>query len=125
RLYVLHAGRSWSGSWRAASSLASGIRPALGCSPFPYTPLFRSKVAAPVTSAAPAAAAPVAKGAPLAEPAAGSNPASGAPLATGADRKSTRLNSSHRTMSYAVFCLKKKTLHETLTVTPDELPGRT
>src|SRR5437867_10443303 len=28
------------------------------------------------------------------------------PLA--ADRKSTRLNSSHRTISYAVFCLKKK-----------------
>src|SRR5437867_10776585 len=28
---------------------------------------------------------------------------------TGAiDRKSTRLNSSHRTISYAVFCLKKK-----------------
>src|SRR5438094_2070994 len=26
-----------------------------------------------------------------------------------ADRKSTRLNSSHRTISYAVFCLKKKT----------------
>src|SRR5207248_6935461 len=24
-----------------------------------------------------------------------------------ADRKSTRLNSSHRTISYAVFCLKK------------------
>src|SRR5207248_9155000 len=28
------------------------------------------------------------------------------------DRKSTRLNSSHRTISYAVFCLKKKT-HKT------------
>src|SRR6266705_1741372 len=28
--------------------------------------------------------------------------------ASGADRKSTRLNSSHRTISYAVFCLKKK-----------------
>src|SRR5437773_9168083 len=28
-----------------------------------------------------------------------------------ADRKSTRLNSSHITISYAVFCLKKKTLH--------------
>src|SRR5207248_11337445 len=32
------------------------------------------------------------------------------------DRKSTRLNSSHRTISYAVFCLKKKknikTLHK-------------
>src|SRR5207248_7157489 len=26
------------------------------------------------------------------------------------DRKSTRLNSSHRTISYAVFCLKKKIL---------------
>src|SRR5437867_8807572 len=27
------------------------------------------------------------------------------------DRKSTRLNSSHRTISYAVFCLKKKNEH--------------
>src|SRR5207248_5386743 len=27
---------------------------------------------------------------------------------TSVDRKSTRLNSSHRTISYAVFCLKKK-----------------
>src|SRR5437667_8532755 len=28
----------------------------------------------------------------------------------GEDRKSTRLNSSHITISYAVFCLKKKNL---------------
>src|SRR5437879_10251931 len=28
------------------------------------------------------------------------------------DRKSTRLNSSHRCISYAVFCLKKKTRYE-------------
>src|SRR3712207_7465049 len=28
---------------------------------------------------------------------------------THADRKSTRLNSSHANISYAVFCLKKKT----------------
>src|SRR5207248_10311176 len=28
--------------------------------------------------------------------------------AVAVDRKSTRLNSSHRTISYAVFCLKKK-----------------
>src|SRR5688572_31101670 len=28
--------------------------------------------------------------------------------ATGLDRKSTRLNSSHSQISYAVFCLKKK-----------------
>src|SRR5437588_1038191 len=27
------------------------------------------------------------------------------------DRKSTRLNSSHTVISYAVFCLKKKTLN--------------
>src|SRR5256885_7839602 len=27
------------------------------------------------------------------------------------DRKSTRLNSSHLVISYAVFCLKKKNLH--------------
>src|SRR3712207_8907639 len=29
----------------------------------------------------------------------------------GADRKSTRLNSSHANISYAVFCLKKKNTH--------------
>src|SRR3712207_7376868 len=29
-------------------------------------------------------------------------------LDVGADRKSTRLNSSHANISYAVFCLKKK-----------------
>src|SRR5438045_7594251 len=35
-------------------------------------------------------------------------------LATGiaADRKSTRLNSSHLGISYAVFCLKKKTSYQ-------------
>src|SRR3712207_7401887 len=31
-----------------------------------------------------------------------------AALDAGADRKSTRLNSSHANISYAVFCLKKK-----------------
>src|SRR5690348_17879321 len=30
------------------------------------------------------------------------------PNGTGRDRKSTRLNSSHPSISYAVFCLKKK-----------------
>src|SRR5438067_6032913 len=30
------------------------------------------------------------------------------PRARGRDRKSTRLNSSHVSISYAVFCLKKK-----------------
>src|SRR3712207_7398191 len=31
-----------------------------------------------------------------------------APVEVGLDRKSTRLNSSHANISYAVFCLKKK-----------------
>src|SRR5258708_24103629 len=31
-----------------------------------------------------------------------------------ADRKSTRLNSSHQIISYAVFCLKKKNIQPTL-----------
>src|SRR5438552_8083293 len=43
---------------------------------------------------------------------------------TSPDRKSTRLNSSHQIISYAVFCLKKKTTkaitpgdYKTLTIT--------
>src|SRR3712207_7339735 len=32
-------------------------------------------------------------------------------LKTEIDRKSTRLNSSHANISYAVFCLKKKNTH--------------
>src|SRR2546422_1289426 len=33
-------------------------------------------------------------------------------LGSGIDRKSTRLNSSHGYISYAVFCLKKKKTHK-------------
>src|SRR5687768_17974438 len=41
------------------------------------------------------------------------------------DRKSTRLNSSHGYISYAVFCLKKKKLHDhpRAVVVPVRLPG--
>src|SRR5207245_6216181 len=35
-------------------------------------------------------------------------------LPSSEDRKSTRLNSSHGSISYAVFCLKKKKIHVTL-----------
>src|SRR5689334_23882631 len=35
-------------------------------------------------------------------------------VTAGVDRKSTRLNSSHSSISYAVFCLKKKKKHEQL-----------
>src|SRR5438876_4976978 len=33
------------------------------------------------------------------------------------DRKSTRLNSSHPSISYAVFCLKKKKTHQNINQT--------
>src|SRR5690606_40641263 len=36
------------------------------------------------------------------------------PSTTSLDRKSTRLNSSHVKISYAVFCLKKKKAHHQL-----------
>src|SRR5258708_21610031 len=35
-------------------------------------------------------------------------------VAAGVDRKSTRLNSSHQIISYAVFCLKKKHIVDVL-----------
>src|SRR5256885_6826907 len=37
------------------------------------------------------------------------------------DRKSTRLNSSHLVISYAVFCLKKKKNKKKITSTYDEI----
>src|SRR2546430_7439193 len=37
------------------------------------------------------------------------------------DRKSTRLNSSHSQISYAVFCLKKKNNNNILTLTSSTL----
>src|SRR5690625_5678271 len=40
----------------------------------------------------------------------------------GLDRKSTRLNSSHVAISYAVFCLKKKIIHGHLTAAMYEAP---
>src|SRR3712207_8443984 len=46
---------------------------------------------------------------PIADPAFdGSLPQRGWATGFGRDRKSTRLNSSHANISYAVFCLKKK-----------------
>src|SRR5947208_6051696 len=69
---------------------------------FPYTTLFRSLVklqGAEVEAPAPPAPAP--------EPDAGEGAAENE-LPLQPDRKSTRLNSSHQIISYAVFCLKKK-----------------
>src|SRR2546422_3233171 len=59
---------------------------------FPYTTLFRSRAARP----------------PRAARAGGHRRRHVEPRR---DRKSTRLNSSHGYISYAVFCLKKKKIH--------------
>src|SRR3712207_7863707 len=75
---------------------------------FPYTTLFRSRLAARPLGVAredrrrAAGAGRPGGGAAQLPGFAGDQ---GAP---GADRKSTRLNSSHANISYAVFCLKKK-----------------
>src|SRR6266511_4614421 len=58
---------------------------------FPYTTLFRSRRHVPLRKSLPAGAAQVGGG-------------------NHRDRKSTRLNSSHVKISYAVFCLKKKNI---------------
>src|SRR3712207_8336490 len=74
---------------------------------FPYTPLFESE---PVVRprGVRRARAEGARGArrPAREPP-DPEPPRRRPLSAG-DRKSTRLNSSHANISYAVFCLKKK-----------------
>src|SRR3712207_7263696 len=90
---------------------------------FPYTTLFRSLVAAACGQKANVGSDPAAAPASADQATAGGYPAAG-PADAGAtgetvttsgespgaatDRKSTRLNSSHANISYAVFCLKKK-----------------
>src|SRR5438045_4666117 len=58
-----------------------------------------------------AAAAPVMNSGATAQPMLPATPCAekACPSLPGEDRKSTRLNSSHLGISYAVFCLKKKT----------------
>src|SRR5262245_65122052 len=68
---------------------------------FPYTTLFRSGPARHHRG-----------GGPARSDGAGADPA-------GPDRKSTRLNSSHLGISYAVFCLKKKKNQNTTRATKE------
>src|SRR5207248_11195634 len=82
---------------------------------FPYTTLFRSCARLPIPARghrdgrhAPSAASrrsATARRRRSVDTAKSSHPRR---RGAGRDRKSTRLNSSHRTISYAVFCLKKK-----------------
>src|SRR2546422_6105325 len=73
---------------------------------FPYTTLFRSRGGASGNGFGPSRDKTC--GLPSSRPR--TRPAShgSAPSGSSADRKSTRLNSSHGYISYAVFCLKKK-----------------
>src|SRR3712207_6950228 len=74
---------------------------------FPYTTLFRSKQQACRPS-------PEARGR-ASDHGRPGPPRRGAPGGRAfTDRKSTRLNSSHANISYAVFCLKKKNNKKTL-----------
>src|SRR2546426_4673561 len=74
---------------------------------FPYTTLFRSVLCCAVPG--PAAAAPVGVTAPAQSPTRRTSLPEQRPTESRSeDRKSTRLNSSHLVISYAVFCLKKK-----------------
>src|SRR2546430_8945623 len=72
---------------------------------FPYTTLFRSAIAALLLAATPFLQTFVPER--NARRAAAGEDRIGA-LTLLLDRKSTRLNSSHSQISYAVFCLKKK-----------------
>src|SRR5205809_3778390 len=82
----------------------SSIRPAPSSTLFPYTTLFRSQLGARLPR----------------------DPATGRVLLVQGgparilreDRKSTRLNSSHGYISYAVFCLKKKNTNLKLLISP-------
>src|SRR5699024_12557709 len=84
---------------RPLSSFSSATRPPPPSTPFPYTTLFRS----------PPGQAGVGQRCLGLLPQRVHHGERG-PLPTDLlDRKSTRLNSSHVSISYAVFCLKKKT----------------
>src|SRR3712207_8681475 len=98
------------------------IRPPPRSTLFPYTTFFRSRGAGGGRAVGAGGAADSEHASLRARRAAGAGAGRGGgrvvrgggragarlPERAGADRKSTRLNSSHANISYAVFCLKKK-----------------
>src|SRR3712207_6865444 len=84
---------------------------------FPYTTLFRSLVAvkAPVFSMAKLRGVEVHLGPEMKST--GEVMGVDRSFDAALDRKSTRLNSSHANISYAVFCLKKKTNYKCIILT--------
>src|SRR5947209_16650932 len=87
---------------------------------FPYTTLFRSRF--PRTTKSDVAVRNSSQNSSFSDPVrtwcSDKRDVTFASAVSGEDRKSTRLNSSHANISYAVFCLKKKTHRR-----PDE-PGQ-
>src|SRR5256885_13262537 len=81
---------------------------------FPYTTLFRSTISLVSTLLHAQTVRRII----------GSNPYT-VQEAKSQDRKSTRLNSSHLVISYAVFCLKKKNSCSILRSQRDKLPRET
>src|SRR3712207_8439622 len=76
---------------------------------FPYTTLFRSHRGAAARADRPRGVRlPLPQQARVLVHAARGRADAGLPQGRPLDRKSTRLNSSHANISYAVFCLKKK-----------------
>src|SRR3712207_6893597 len=76
---------------------------------FPYTTLFRSEATAQVRAALPHVTVAVGNREECEVAVGETEPDRAADaLLDAGDRKSTRLNSSHANISYAVFCLKKK-----------------
>src|SRR5438552_13893614 len=76
---------------------------------FPYTTLFRSPTTAPSFGSVATNVGP--------------RLSMEKRTALSVDRKSTRLNSSHQIISYAVFCLKKKK-QQGITLNPRDLPSQ-
>src|SRR5437870_10733743 len=87
------------------------IRPPPTSTLFPYTTLFRSNGTVSIRFGPHVVGRYAESGRPL-EPPKGRGK-DGAVEAVEKDRKSTRLNSSHVAISYAVFCLKKKKTRNT------------
>src|SRR5438105_10597233 len=73
---------------------------------FPYTTLFRSDGSSGLPRSSPPSG--TSSPSPAASGGSGDAAPTQTPSARPSDRKSTRLNSSHEWISYAVFCLKKK-----------------
>src|SRR2546427_7003175 len=78
---------------------------------FPYTTLFRSALVAASGSDEGRDALPAGHGAVALRHGGGGRRRAERPDGREEDRKSTRLNSSHSQISYAVFCLKKKNIN--------------